>query len=99
MAVTQYYGTGRRKTAVARVVLTAGHCVVGSRITAVIVGSKNWLTGDGDEYRVEDVVEYPDSQRTRDLALVFLEEPVKNVEALANPEALDWFRDRPELSC
>ena len=26
-------------------------------------------------------------------------EPVKNVEALANPEALDWFRDRPELSC
>ena len=25
--------------------------------------------------------------------------PVKNVEALANPEALDWFRDRPELSC
>ena len=26
-------------------------------------------------------------------------EPVKNVEALANPEALDWFRNRPELSC
>jgi acetoacetyl-CoA synthetase len=26
-------------------------------------------------------------------------EPVKNIEALANPEALDWFRNRPELSC
>jgi acetoacetyl-CoA synthetase len=26
-------------------------------------------------------------------------EPVKNVEALANPEALDYFRNRPELSC
>jgi acetoacetyl-CoA synthetase len=26
-------------------------------------------------------------------------QPVKNVEALANPEALDWFRNRPELSC
>ncbi|MBK6630814.1 MAG: acetoacetate--CoA ligase [Betaproteobacteria bacterium] len=26
-------------------------------------------------------------------------EAVKNVEALANPEALDDFRDRPELSC
>ncbi|MBK1679056.1 acetoacetate--CoA ligase [Rhodocyclus tenuis] len=25
--------------------------------------------------------------------------PVKNVEALANPEALEHFRDRPELSC
>jgi SAM-dependent methyltransferase len=24
-------------------------------------------------------------------------EPVRNVEALANPEALDQFRDRPEL--
>ena len=26
-------------------------------------------------------------------------EPVKNVEALANPEALDFYRNRPELSC
>ncbi len=26
-------------------------------------------------------------------------EAVKNVEALANPEALDDFRDRSELSC
>ena len=26
-------------------------------------------------------------------------EPVKNVEALANPEALDDYRNRPELSC
>ena len=25
--------------------------------------------------------------------------PVKNIEALANPEALAGFRDRPELSC
>ena len=25
--------------------------------------------------------------------------PVKNIDALANPEALDHFRDRPELSC
>jgi acetoacetyl-CoA synthetase len=26
-------------------------------------------------------------------------EPVKNVEALANPEALEYFRNRPELAC
>jgi acetoacetyl-CoA synthetase len=26
-------------------------------------------------------------------------EPVKNIEALANPEALDFYRSRPELSC
>ena len=26
-------------------------------------------------------------------------QPVKNVEALANPEALEFFRNRPELSC
>ncbi len=26
-------------------------------------------------------------------------EPVRNVEALANPEALDYFRNRPELAC
>ena len=25
--------------------------------------------------------------------------PVKNIDALANPEALDHFKDRPELSC
>jgi hypothetical protein len=25
-------------------------------------------------------------------------EPVKNTDALANPEALEQFRDRPELS-
>ena len=24
--------------------------------------------------------------------------PVKNIEALANPDALDHFRDRPELA-
>jgi acetoacetyl-CoA synthetase len=24
-------------------------------------------------------------------------EPVRNIEALANPEALEFFRDRPEL--
>ncbi len=26
-------------------------------------------------------------------------EPVKNIEALANPEALEFYRNRPELSC
>jgi acetoacetyl-CoA synthetase len=25
-------------------------------------------------------------------------EPVKNAEALANPEALEYFRNRPELA-
>ena len=51
------------------------------------------------------VVDVPDIPRTRSGKIVELavrnvvhNQPVKNVEALANPEALQWFRDRPELA-
>ncbi len=50
------------------------------------------------------VLAVPDLPRTRSGKLVELAvrnvvegRPVTNVEALANPEALDAFRDRPEL--
>jgi acetoacetyl-CoA synthetase len=50
------------------------------------------------------VLQVPDIPRTRSNKIVELAvraavhgQPVKNVEALANPEALEHFRDRPEL--
>lgn len=50
------------------------------------------------------VVQVPDIPRTKSNKIVELAvrnvvhgRPVKNVEALANPEALEHFRDRPEL--
>jgi acetoacetyl-CoA synthetase len=50
------------------------------------------------------VVQVPDIPRTKSGKIVELavrnvvhEQPVKNVEALANPEALDYFRRRAEL--
>ena len=51
------------------------------------------------------ILEVPDIPRTRSGKIVELAvrevihgRPVKNVEALANPEALEAFRDRPELA-
>jgi acetoacetyl-CoA synthetase len=50
------------------------------------------------------IVAVPDIPRTKSNKIVELAvravvhgEPVRNVEALANPEALDFFRDHPEL--
>jgi len=50
------------------------------------------------------IVQVPDIPRTKSNKIVELAvrhvvhgEPVKNIEALANPEALEHFRDRPEL--
>ena len=50
------------------------------------------------------VLQVPDIPRTKSNKIVELAvrsivhgQPVKNVEALANPEALEHFRDRPEL--
>ena len=51
------------------------------------------------------VVQVPDIPRTKSNKIVELAvrnvvhgRPVKNVEALANPEALEYFKDRPELA-
>jgi acetoacetyl-CoA synthetase len=51
------------------------------------------------------VLQVPDIPRTKSNKIVELAvrnvvhgRPVKNVEALANPEALEHFRDRPELA-
>ncbi len=50
------------------------------------------------------ILQVPDIPRTKSNKIVELAvrsvvhgQPVKNVEALANPEALEYFRDRPEL--
>jgi len=52
------------------------------------------------------VLQVPDIPRTKSNKIVELAvrnvvhgRPVKNVEALANPEALEHFRNRPELGC
>jgi acetoacetyl-CoA synthetase len=51
------------------------------------------------------VVQVPDIPRTKSNKIVELAvrnvvhgRPVKNVEALANPEALEYFKNRPELA-
>jgi len=51
------------------------------------------------------IVQVPDIPRTKSNKIVELAvrnvvhgEPVKNLEALANPEALEYFRNRPELA-
>jgi len=53
----------------------------------------------------DKILQVPDIPRTRSGKIVELAvrevvhgRPVKNLEALANPEALDHFRDRPELA-
>ena len=53
----------------------------------------------------DKILQVPDIPRTKSGKIVELAvrelihgRPVKNVEALANPEALAYFRDRPELS-
>jgi acetoacetyl-CoA synthetase len=53
----------------------------------------------------EKILQVPDIPRTKSGKIVELAVrnvvhglPVKNVEALANPEALEHFRDRPELA-
>lgn len=51
-------------------VLTAGHCVGG--ITKVKVGTDDYTSG-GEEIRVRQTIEYPDSQRTYDAAVLVLE--------------------------
>ena len=50
------------------------------------------------------ILDVPDIPRTKSGKIVELAvtrilhgEPVRNLEALANPEALDYFRSRPEL--
>ena len=52
----------------------------------------------------EIILDVPDIPRTKSGKIVELAvqrvlhgEAIKNVDALANPEALDYFRDRPEL--
>ena len=52
----------------------------------------------------EIILDVPDIPRTKSGKIVELAvqrvlhgEAIKNLDALANPEALDYFRDRPEL--
>ncbi|MDR2239947.1 MAG: acetoacetate--CoA ligase [Zoogloeaceae bacterium] len=54
----------------------------------------------------EKILQVGDIPRTKSNKIVELAvrdvvrgEPVKNIEALANPEALEWFRNREELTC
>lgn len=55
-----------------QVVLTAGHCVGG--ITAVTLNTNDYAQG-GERIQVAQTIEYPDSQRTYDVAILKLAEP------------------------
>ena len=57
-----------------RVVLTAAHCVQGVDVTSVLIGSKDYTSGEGEILEVEEVFEYPDSQRSYDIAVLTLTE-------------------------
>lgn len=53
-------------------VITAGHCVRGVNVTRVKIGALD-SRGDGEEINVVEAIEYPNSQRTIDVALLMLE--------------------------
>ena len=53
-------------------VLSAGHCVDG--ITAVKLGTNDFSSG-GERIKVTEIIEYPQSQRSYDLAILILETP------------------------
>lgn len=58
-----------------RVVLTAGHCLLGYPVTHVLIGSKDWTDPfAGELIEVQDVIEYPNSQSTYDAGLLILKE-------------------------
>lgn len=59
------------------VVLTAGHCVLDYPVTHVLLGSKDSATDQGERLEVEQVIEYPDSQSTFDVALLLLKQRSK----------------------
>ena len=59
-----------------RVVLTAGHCVIDTGVFAVVIGSKDWAI-EGEVIGLDDVIEYPNSQSSYDVALLLLSEPSK----------------------
>lgn len=87
-----------------RVVLTAGHCMpsnTGYQVSDVLIGSKNWyqdLYGDMDDgaelVAVEEWVEYPSSQATYDVGLLFLDRDAKKADP--RPIALECILDHLE---
>jgi len=72
---------------------------------ALIAKIKQTIRGSATPRHVPAMIlQVPDIPRTKSGKLVELAvrnvvhgEPVKNIEALANPEALEYFRNRPEL--
>ncbi|HTE54300.1 MAG TPA: serine protease [Kofleriaceae bacterium] len=57
-----------------RVVLTAGHCVDGSEVTAVNLGAVDSRTG-GEEIAVVQATAHPDWENTYDVSVLVLAEP------------------------
>ncbi|MBX2801927.1 MAG: trypsin-like serine protease [Myxococcales bacterium] len=55
-----------------KVVLTAAHCVEGASVRSVIVGTKDWTSGEGERLEVEEII--PPDDRNYDVALLLLEE-------------------------
>ena len=77
-------------------VLSAGHCVGG--ITAVTLDTNDYSQG-GERIRVVDVIEYPDSQRTYDLAILILEEEASvEPRLIAQGCALDELSESAEVT-
>ncbi len=67
---------------------------------------KHWIRDSATPRHVPaKILQVPDIPRTKSGKIVELAvrnvvhgRPVKNIEALANPEALEHYRDRPELT-
>ena len=79
----------------------------GLSLGEALVGKiSNWIRGNTTPRHVPaKIVQVPDIPRTKSGKIVELAvrnvvhgRPVKNIEALANPEALDHYRDRTELA-
>lgn len=74
-----------------KVVLTAGHCVVGASISSVLTANTDWAQDRGGELiEVDGVFEHPDSQYTYDVGVLTL---AKKSEVAPRAVAIDCIVD------
>ena len=73
--------------------------IIGGIISPMSIPILTSVTGPAKVLQVTDIPRTK-SNKIVELAVrnIVHGEPVKNVEALANPEALEYFRNRPELA-
>ena len=82
-----------------RVVLTAGHCVNGYPVTAVVIGSTDWTTNQGEVIEVSEVHEYQNSQGSYDIGLLILAEKSSYAPRAIGLDCIlkDYLKDGEEV--